>query len=78
MIDLKFENLKGRLSEITGNGKVILTKKVGKRNEYVFSVGDTNFSFHEKIYEDENFTAFSENLSSQEREQAISLLKEYL
>ena len=36
MVVLKLEKLKEQLSEININGKITLTKKVGKRNEYVF------------------------------------------
>ncbi len=78
MVNLKFEKLKDKLSQTVRYGKVTFTEKVGKRNRYVFSVGETSFSFQKKIYEDESYIVFSENLSEEIEKQVITLIKEYL
>jgi hypothetical protein len=78
MIDLKLDKLKDELFQTVRYGKVTFTEKVGKRNRYVFSVGETSFSFQKIIYEDDSYTVFSENLSEEIEKQVITLIKEYL
>lgn len=40
--------------------KTVIAKKIGKRREYFFSVGETNFSDSITIFEDDKFLILTE------------------
>lgn len=62
---MNIENLKVKLTEIMNNqnGKIILAKKISKRNEFVFSIGKTNYEPSETLFENEEYILFSEGVS---------------
>jgi len=67
---LDLENIKKIIeAEMNGReGKIVFSKKIGKRNEYVFSVGETLFGDNEVIFEDEKYIIFAEEVENSVKE----------
>ena len=70
----KYEKYRLQIEELLKNetGKVTLTKKIIKRNSYVFSVGKPQYLQSCIIFENSEITVFEEGVSKEK----IKLLKE--
>ncbi|BDU50517.1 hypothetical protein [Haliovirga abyssi] len=55
---------------------IILSKKFGKRNEYVWNVGKTNFGETELIFGNEEYCIFAENITYEEKKIILNIVKE--
>ena len=70
----KYEKYRLQIVELLKDeaGKVTLTKKIIKRNSYVFSVGEPQYLQSSIIFENSEITVFEEGVSKEK----IKLLKE--
>ncbi|MBP9477775.1 MAG: hypothetical protein KBF12_04070 [Sebaldella sp.] len=70
----KYDNYKIKIEDILKgeSGKITLTKKIVKRNSYVFSVGEPQYLQSSIIFENDEITVFEEGVS----EGKIKLVRE--
>ena len=70
----KYDNYKIKIEDILKDesGKITLTKKIVKRNSYVFSVGEPQYLQSSIIFENDEITVFEEGVS----EGKIKLVRE--
>ena len=70
----KYDNCKIKIEDILKgeSGKITLTKKIVKRNSYVFSVGEPQYLQSSIIFENDEITVFEEGVS----EGKIKLVRE--
>ena len=70
----KYDNYKIKIEDILKgeSGKITLTKKIVKRNSYVFSVGEPQYLQSSIVFENDEITVFEEGVS----EGKIKLVRE--
>lgn len=70
----KYDNYKMKIEDILKGeiGKITLTKKIVKRNSYVFSVGEPQYLQSNIIFKNDEITVFEEGVS----EEKLKLVKE--
>jgi len=61
-IGIMEEKIKEILEPFSKENYFTLTKKIGRRNEFLFSLGESRFLPKEMIWENEQYTLFGEGL----------------
>lgn len=61
-IGIMEEKIKEILEPFSKKNYFTLTKKIGRRNEFLFSLGESRFLPKEMIWENEQYTLFGEGL----------------
>ena len=69
--------IKEKLATMIDNqkSKINFTKKFGRRNETVFVVGETQYMESIKIYEDDKYVVFGENVEKAKDEIKKEIIK---
>lgn len=62
------EKIKEILEPLSKENYFTLTKKIGRRNEFLFSIGESKFLPKEIIWENEQYTLFGEGLEESIKE----------
>lgn len=70
--------IKEKVSKVIDVDKsnIILSKKFGKRNEYVWNIGKTHFGESKLIFENEKYSIFAENITDEEKDIILNIVKE--
>ncbi len=73
---MTINKLKTKIDLILGNSnKVTFSKKVGKRNEFLFTCGTTSFLPSEIIWENSQYILTGEEVGVEVKEKLIKLLE---
>jgi hypothetical protein len=74
---MTLDRLKTEINDIMSGcpGKITLSKKIGKRNEYLFSIGKTEFLPSEVIWENGEYTLFAEGIAEEKKKEILKTLE---
>lgn len=74
---MNIDNIKIIIEELMQNqkGKITLAKRIGKRNEYIFSIGETNYEPFEIIFANDKYIVFTENVAEKIQDKIREKLK---
>ncbi len=74
---MTIDRLKNEIEIIVGSysNKVTFSKKIGKRNEFLFSLGETNFLPSEIIWENNEYILTGEEIGVEVKEKLRKILE---
>ncbi len=74
---MTIDRLKNEIEIILGSysNKVTFSKKIGKRNEFLFSLGETNFLPSEIIWENNEYILTGEEIGVEVKEKLRKILE---
>lgn len=71
------EKIKEILEPFSKENYFTLTKKIGRRNEFLFSLGTTKFLPKEMLWENSEYTLFAEGLTIENEKQILENLRSF-
>ena len=69
------EKIKEILEPFSKENYFTLTKKIGRRNEFLFSIGESRFLPKEIVWENSEYTLFGEGLEKSIKENLIEKIQ---